>query len=101
MHNPKGTPSAPPRRRTLQRPLTLTCGFHRSPTWSSPPSRSGLGGLSWPYTTSGTAPPPWRRSFLTTVKGNTPRPPPWNTPASGVMWPPASSPSLRPIPQLT
>ena len=90
MHNPKGTPSAPPRRRTVQRPLTWTCGSPGSPTWSNSPSRSGPGGSSWTYTTSGTAPAPWRTSYLTTVKGDTPRPPPWNTPAGGGMWPPAT-----------
>ena len=55
MHNLTGMPSAPPRRRTVQRPLTWTCGSPGSPTWCNSPSRSGPSGSSWRYTTSGTA----------------------------------------------
>ena len=93
MHNPKGTHSAPLSRRTAQLPLTWTGGSPGSPTWSSSPSRSEHGGSSWTYTKSGTAPAPWQTFYLTSVKGNTPRLPPLNIPASCGMCPPASRPT--------
>ena len=65
----------PPRVAQPCRQESLDCRSPGPPTWSSSLSSSGPGGSSWLYTTSGTAPAPWRTSNSTTVRGDTCRPP--------------------------
>ena len=86
---PKGTPTAPARKRDAQQPATWICGSPEPPTWSSSPLQSGPGGCSRISTISGTEPGPWWTSSLATRRGRKPHRPPRSTPASGAMWPPA------------
>ena len=101
MHNLKGDAQRPTAQADRSAALDLDVWIPRTSNVAQLTIQVGFVGSSWRYTTSGTVPAPWRTSYLITVKGNTPCPPPWHTQASGGVWPTASWHTSVPVPQIT